>query len=124
MLAAPIIAYTNVFTMCTVYTWFGKSTIIIAASNSPIRLNMAYSISWSLAETETKVFKMVAKLHVKYKRTLITTMRNKIRALATFHNPIHSLWSLPLRNPLLLSVYGSEWVQLMRDGGWDFGMVG
>jgi hypothetical protein len=36
---------------------------------------------------------MVAKL--KYKRTSITTMRNIFRSLGTFHDPIHSQWSLP-----------------------------
>ncbi len=43
----------------------------------PIPLNVAYSICWSVAETETHVFKMAAKL--KYKRTTITTLRNKFR---------------------------------------------
>jgi hypothetical protein len=39
--------------------------------------------SWSGAVTETNVFKMAAKL--KYKRTQITTMRNKFQTLVTFH---------------------------------------
>jgi len=44
---------------------------------SPNQLNIAYSISGSGVEMETKVFKMVAKL--KYKITSVTTMRNKFR---------------------------------------------
>jgi hypothetical protein len=44
---------------------------------APHQLNIAYSISGSGVEMEKKVFKMVAKL--KYKRTSITTMRNKFR---------------------------------------------
>jgi hypothetical protein len=38
---------------------------------------------------------MAAKL--KQKRTSITTIRTKCRLIATFHRPIHSHWSLPLR---------------------------
>jgi hypothetical protein len=57
-------------------------------------LVLAYSISWSGAEMQTNVFKMAAKL--KYKRTLIITLRNKFQAFAIFHNQIHSQRALPL----------------------------
>ncbi len=50
---------------------------------------------------------MVAKL--KNKRTLITTMRNKYRSIATFHRPIHSHWSLPL---IFSLVPLSVWLQI------------
>jgi hypothetical protein len=47
---------------------------------------------------------MAAKLKLKW--TSITTMRTKCRSIATFHRPIHSHWSLPLR---LFLNHVSQW---------------
>jgi hypothetical protein len=63
------------------------------SSTTPIRLNVAYSIGWSGAETETNVFEMAA--NFKIKRILITAMRAKNRAFAIFPTPLVSHWSLP-----------------------------
>jgi hypothetical protein len=60
----------------------------------PIWLNIAYSIGWGGDETETHVFKMAVKL--KYNITSLTIMRKKFLVMASFHNPLHSQWSLPL----------------------------
>jgi hypothetical protein len=63
-------------------------------STTPIRLNEAYSICWSAAETEIYVFKMAA--NFREKRTSITTMGVKTQAFASFPTPLVSHYSLPL----------------------------
>ncbi len=44
---------------------------------------------------ETCVFQNSGK--IKFKKTSITTMRKHYPGSATFHNPLHSHWSLPLK---------------------------
>jgi hypothetical protein len=55
------------------------------SSSSPIRLNVAHSVSWSGAETESHVFKMAATF--RDKRTSITAMQAQLRAFAIFACP-------------------------------------
>ncbi len=90
--------------MCTIYTWFGmvlqienilKGEVWLTVSSTmPIWLNIAYSIGCSERKRKYNYSKMAAIL--KYKRTSITTIWYKFRLVATFHNRIHSHWSLPL----------------------------
>jgi hypothetical protein len=63
--------------------------------------NGTFSFSWRERKWKHIFFKMAAKL--RGKRTSITTMRAKVRACATFSNPHHSHWSLPLSNYPLVS---------------------
>jgi hypothetical protein len=64
------------------------------SSTAPIRLNEAYSICWSGAETEMHVFKMAT--NIREKRTSITTMGSKTQAFAIFPIPLISHYPLPV----------------------------
>ncbi len=59
----------------------------------PIRLNVAYSISCSVAETETHVFKMAAKLNIKEHRS---PQREQIPLVSHLPQPLSILTSIPL----------------------------
>ncbi len=71
VLAAPTIAYRDMFTMCDECTlgleWCSKQKNIekgevrlTVSSTTPIRLNNAYSIDWSERKRKQNYFKMVA----------------------------------------------------------------
>ncbi len=75
--------------------YFKRRSAANSQEHTPIQLNVPQSIGWSERKRKQNYSKTAAKL--KYKRMVITTMRNKFQSLATFHNPIHSHWSLPLR---------------------------
>jgi hypothetical protein len=66
-------------------------------STTPIRLNVAYSASWSKRKWKQNYSKMVAKL--KTKRTSITKMGAKIQAFDIFQTPLSSHYPLPLKRP-------------------------
>jgi hypothetical protein len=63
-------------------------------STTPIRLNVAYSVSWSKRKWKYNYSKKVAKL--KTKRTSITTMGAKIQAFDIFQTHLSSHHPLPL----------------------------
>ncbi len=55
VLAAPIIAYTDMFTMCNVYSVHLVAQLTVS-STTPIWLNVAYSIGWNERKRKIELF--------------------------------------------------------------------